>query len=502
MKTKQLFFLNQWVIILLIFLNISESNSQTFGEWETKTPLTDSVSDNVNPHILISYDAGEAMMIMVWEKSQDTNSTAIYYRNLLNPEEPQVVISAPDVHFTHPKILKLYDSFDIHFYLFYQSDEDGNQDIYYMKYGFDGQFTGPFPFATGEFDQEDLVSENHTYFSKSGQERFVISSLAWTSNSDLVTCNLEKNGDIFSFSEPEVLDTGNCADLAIINDEMIYYIREEDGGSFIYVVYKQSPPGTWGEPVIYFDEGNCFNLAEDNVTPQYLTWSADSNGVFRNYMANSFWEYNGYAIGPGNDTPLDPAVCTLVIGVEPEEDIFYDYYMAFPFQENGHDEIFLNGYGWEPEFLNFSQSNTENRNPDFYLGEIYPWNVDCFYVYLIWEELRNEHWQIFSSKTIMCVGGIDETTEKDDFIKTFPNPFRDELTISYTLPAGDFIRIEVIDIFGRKITGFHPGKQLSGEQQIRWNGRDNSGNEVPSGLYFIRLTSDEISSSNRVLKIY
>jgi hypothetical protein len=501
MKSKVKTFIISTGIIIFIFLFKTNSTGQPFWEWEAKTPLTDSVSDNINPHLLISYDASEAMMIMVWEKSTDANSSAIYYTNLLNPEEPRVVASEPGVHFTHPKILKLYDSFDFHFYVFYQSDQDGNQDIYYMKYGFDGQFTGPFPFATGESDQEDFVSENQTYFAKSGQERYVVSSVAWTSDGDLVTSNLEKNGDVFSFSDPVVLDTGNCSSPAIVNDQMIYYIREDDNGSFIYVVYEQSPPGNWGEPVLYFDEGNCFNLAEDNVTPQYLTWSADSNGVYRNYIASSWFTFDGNAIGPGQDTPMDPCICTIVIGVEPEQKEFYDFYMAFPYHESGNAEIFMNeGWGGNPEFYNFSQSYTENRNPEFYLGEIYPWNVDCFYVYLIWEEFRNDHWQIFSSKTVMCVGGINENAENESFIKTYPDPFVDQLNIDYTLSAEKGVQIDVINLYGQKVITLFHGKQSAGQQHILWDGRDNSGNEVPPGFYLVRLTEESGFFSARVIK--
>jgi len=504
MKTRQPFFIFQLGIFFIFFLNIPESNSQPFWEWEAKTPLTDSVSDNINPYLLHLYsDSQGEMVTMVWEKSTDPISTAIYFRNLISTDEPQIVVYNPGVHFTHPKILKIYDSFDFLFYVFYQSDQNGNQDIYYMKYGVDGQFTGPFPFATSEFDENEFEAGNDSYWDRSFNDRFIVSILTWTSNGDLVTCNLEKNGEVFSFSEPEVLDSGNCSSPVIVNDEMIYYIREDETGSFIYYIPTEYPSGNWGEPVLFFNGGNCFNLAEDNVYPSYIAWSADSNAVYRNYIASSWPPYYGYAVGPEQDTPLDPAICTLVIGVEPEALQFNEYYMAFPYQENLNNEIFMNqGYNWgDPEFFNFSQSNTENRNPEFYLGEISSWNVDCFYVYLIWEELRNEHWQILSSKTVMCVGGIDENAEKENFIMTYPNPFIDKVNITYTISAGDYIQINVNDIYGRNIRNLFNGKQCSGQQLINWDGRDNSGNRLPPGLYLISLTTGTQKYSTRILRI-
>jgi flagellar hook assembly protein FlgD len=101
----------------------------------------------------------------------------------------------------------------------------------------------------------------------------------------------------------------------------------------------------------------------------------------------------------------------------------------------------------------------------------------------------------------MCVGGIDENNPDETFLKTFPNPFKDEVTISYSLSSDDFIKIEVIDLYGRKIQDLYRGKQLSGEQQIQWNGLDAGGNMVPDGVYFIRISSDKISACSRLIKV-
>jgi hypothetical protein len=484
-----------------ILLNPTNLIGQGFYDWGERFPLTDSVSDNMNPHLVLiyNYNSNQEKMNMVWEKSEDASSSAIYYDDLLTPDEPQAIVSEPGVHFTHPKILKVNGD-EFLFYVFYQSDENGNQDIYYIKYGADGMFTGPFPFATNEFDEQEFVTDNEPYFKKSSLDRDVVSSFAWTSGGELFTSDLENNGNVYTFSDPVLIDGATCTNPVVVTNQMIYYIRGDDSGSFIYVVYKQTPQGTWTEPEIYFNEGNCFNLAEDNVTPQFLAWSADSNGVYRSYMANSYWDYNGYALGPGSETPLDPAVCTIVIGVAPEQDQFMDYYMAFPYPENGNEEIFMNE-GWGGvDFLNFSQSNTLNRNPEFFIGESYQYEW-CFYVYLTWEEFRNEHWQIFCSKTIMCYGGLDENIADGSFLYTYPNPFNDEATVSYTLHSDESIKIEVIDIYGRKIKDLFSGKQLSGEQQIQWNGRDTGGNTVPDGIYFIRLSSDKLSACSRLIKV-
>lgn len=501
MKTRQPFFIFQLGIFFIFFLNIPESNGQAFWDWSDPVPITDSVADHTNPYLKLLYaNNSQVYMNMVWEESEDTNSTAIYYRNLLSPDEPLAVVSAPGVHFRNPKILDI-DNADTLFYVFYESDQNGNQDIYYLKYSVDGQFAGPFPFADGESDETDFSVGNENWPFKSSSDKTIRNVMAWTQDGELMTCNLEVNGGIFSFSEPEVLDTGNCSNIVIVGESPIYFIREDENGSFIYYSATEYPSGNWSEPVLFFNEGNCYNLSLDKVMTQYLAWSEDSSGVYLIKVAASYPPFYGGSIGLVRDMPFDPGVCTYVISIDYNHLPFYDLYLSFPFQENGNDEIFMNEdpYNWDPIYSNFSRSGTENRNPDFYLGE--SGGPNCFYVYLIWEEYRNDHWQIFHSKTEMCMGGIDENTEKENFIMTYPNPFIDKVNITYTISAGDYIQINVNDIYGRNIRNLFNGKQCSGQQLINWDGRDNSGNRLPPGLYLISLTTGTQKYSTRILRI-
>lgn len=434
----------------------------------------------------------QQMVNAVWEHSTDSTSTEIYYQELLSGNEPQVIASEAGIHFTHPKILKV-DGTEFLFYVFYQGDQAGNQDLYYLKYSVDGQFTGPFPFATTNNDETSLVVGNDTYYKSA--DRYMLTVLTWTSNGALMSCYLEKNGEVYSFSEPVIIDNGACSDPVIVNDYSIFYIRDNEPGRFIYFV-SRLPSNEWSEPALYFDQGNCYNLAEDNVMTQFLAWSADSNGTYRNIIAHGD-VFDGYAIGPVGETPLDPAVCTIVIAVKSQPVDFWEFYLAFPYQAEGHDEIFMNdGYNFPPGFGNFTQSGLENRNPEFYPGEVHPWEWWCFYVYLTWEEYRNDHWQIWYSKVKMCAGGIDDQGDDPLSFEAYPNPFRDEISLKFKLSSDDFVLMEVYDIYGRKIRELYEGQMEKGEKKVNWN--DES---TPPGIYMIRLQTPDNQSSIRVMKL-
>ncbi len=81
---------------------------------------------------------------------------------------------------------------------------------------------------------------------------------------------------------------------------------------------------------------------------------------------------------------------------------------------------------------------------------------------------------------------------KPDVIALFgahPNPFNSATEISYAITEPGDIKIEIIDISGRIIREFDEGERSVGMYSVRWDGIDEPGNSMPSGLYFARLTT-------------
>jgi hypothetical protein len=68
-----------------------------------------------------------------------------------------------------------------------------------------------------------------------------------------------------------------------------------------------------------------------------------------------------------------------------------------------------------------------------------------------------------------------------------PNPFRGETSLEYALPAPDVVEIVVYDAAGRLVRRLGNGPQAAGVHEVRWNGRNDSGVSVGSGVYFLRV---------------
>jgi M6 family metalloprotease-like protein len=72
-----------------------------------------------------------------------------------------------------------------------------------------------------------------------------------------------------------------------------------------------------------------------------------------------------------------------------------------------------------------------------------------------------------------------------------PNPFNPLTIIRYHVPAGARrVRLEIFDQRGRRVRTLTAGPVAAGWQQAIWNGRDDGGRTLASGIYFARLDVD------------
>jgi len=75
--------------------------------------------------------------------------------------------------------------------------------------------------------------------------------------------------------------------------------------------------------------------------------------------------------------------------------------------------------------------------------------------------------------------------------QNYPNPFNPATTIGYKLPIASAVNLTVYDIAGRQIATLTDSPQPAGFYDVRWNGTDDSGNPVSTGVYFSRLQAGE-----------
>ena len=69
----------------------------------------------------------------------------------------------------------------------------------------------------------------------------------------------------------------------------------------------------------------------------------------------------------------------------------------------------------------------------------------------------------------------------------YPNPFNPTTTISYRLPARSRVELAIYNLLGQQIRTLVNADQPVGEHQVQWDGRNDAGKQVSSGIYFYQL---------------
>jgi hypothetical protein len=88
-----------------------------------------------------------------------------------------------------------------------------------------------------------------------------------------------------------------------------------------------------------------------------------------------------------------------------------------------------------------------------------------------------------------------------ELFQNYPNPFNPSTTIEYYLPKKTDVSIIIYNVIGQKIATILDKKQNAAKHSIGWNGFDNFGHPVASGIYFYHLKTSEFEMTRKMLLI-
>jgi len=96
--------------------------------------------------------------------------------------------------------------------------------------------------------------------------------------------------------------------------------------------------------------------------------------------------------------------------------------------------------------------------------------------------------------------GLRETQKPLDWgVRNFPNPFNSTVNIEYSIPAKSNININIYNILGENIKSLFSGIRSPGIYSLKWNGKDDKGNNCPTGIYYCRVDLNNNSYFKKVL---
>lgn len=120
-------------------------------------------------------------------------------------------------------------------------------------------------------------------------------------------------------------------------------------------------------------------------------------------------------------------------------------------------------------------------------------------------------WSYFNTPTstyYLCAGNAppiaveenEKTNYKACLSRNIPNPFGSKTSIHYTVPRNEHVTINVYNIQGQLVKTLENGVKKAGNHLVNWDGRNNAGTKVKSGLYFYQLkTTRGVEATNKMM---
>lgn len=489
--------MKSWVVFfILLFISsifyFERTVAQTCENWTEPQALTSDDTDNRNATLVRLWD-GPWSYYLFWQRSNDSGLSEIVFMNYYQQGAPQTIVYGDGFTVSNPEVIVggYWAGPDTLGYLFYETNQNGNGDIYYWVWTYDG-FSNPVPFANTGNEESNLSTSNG-------------GGIVWQENDKVNYSRLEWTSSGAQFSSMIMVDSGQCFNPVIhhvgqdIQEEFLAWEKGDPENPEIWYCKWDWQNEIWGEPVLLFSDGSHTNIRfsrsfYDSRYPLLLSDFKDEDGNY-GISAYDFSSQDAFSSEFRQQGPFHPDY----FAVDPHEKDFWNYgYLCFEAEITPEDfDIYSSDHGFLEPYLNayccVDRSTTNEVNPQFFEALE---GGDCFNLDCIWESYRNGYWQLYSCYTLIISGGIDEKdlNQRIDAVAK-PNPFFEETKVSYSLETTTKITVSIYNANGQFIRQSSPVLQNAGFHEVTINMLGFS-----TGIYLIKVDSENGFGMTRVIK--
>jgi len=101
-----------------------------------------------------------------------------------------------------------------------------------------------------------------------------------------------------------------------------------------------------------------------------------------------------------------------------------------------------------------------------------------------------------SLATVSSVAPTEGLPTGYSLMQNYPNPFNPSTKITFDIPVSSTVTLKIFNVIGQEIRTLVHGRLPAGKQEVIWNGADDSGRALASGVYFYSLNAVPLNGGN------
>ena len=254
------------------------------------------------------------------------------------------------------------------------------------------------------------------------------------------------------------------------------------------VIAEQS----FGYGTYTFEVNSRIDLLDENIVVGLFTW--DDFSPFSLDNQNEYYREIDIEFSKWSD-PQNPYNAQFVVQPHDIPENLFPFYI----QLSDDDSLSTHIFTWNEESIDF-QSIYDNTVVSWcYSGDNIPVpGIESprinFWLFNGNAPANNQEAEIVISIVDTIPVSNDNTIPigKTNLIN-YPNPFNPETVISFSLPQNSKVEVSIYNIKGQKVKNIINDNLIKGKHNLVWDGKDESGKPVPSGIYFFKMESENFS---------
>lgn len=169
--------------------------------------------------------------------------------------------------------------------------------------------------------------------------------------------------------------------------------------------------------------------------------------------------------------------------------------------ETLHYNVYINGPNVDTAFVAIPDTTFSVDAYLFQPNTPYKWTVDATDGFSIIASRDLYQFSVIPDSTLTSTGGPDVAPNGFELLQNYPNPFNPETKIAFRLPELGPVKLHIFDLLGREIRLLLDDSRAPGSYELSWDGRDNRGAAVGSGVYIYRLEAGNQALSRKMLLV-